>query len=346
MNCLADMAPPLDNQLEHLREWVNGFETGHIFLTALDLDIFSRLKTPLTAEALAADCGLHAGLAEKFLNILWGMGLLYRENKQYGVPPDKAPFLMKDSPYFGRYLAPDTEQLSAFMRLKEVLMQGPLAGTSSGSVQARRFDRASMDWIARISLLGRLQTTVKQVVSLPEFSRAKKILDLGGGHGLFGIAFAQKNPQLHTVIFDKPEVIPVARDYIRQYGVTDRVSTLAGDYTKDDIGTGYDIIFEACSFAGDDSNISALFSKVASSLKANGLFIRLTFTLNNDRKGPLIPLIWNLKNHLVSGGQWSLMTEQQLFSHLSDAGLAGEKIIDLSQSDSSPFRLVISRKAA
>jgi hypothetical protein len=345
MDRLIHIKPPLENRLEHLKEWVTGFETGHIFLTALDLDIFSRLTTPLSADELALACGLHGDLTQRFLNVLVGMNLLYKKDHRYGLMPETAPFLVKDSPYFARYLKPDEKNLSVFMRLKERLKQGPLDEISSKKNQNPPFDRDSMDWMARVSLLGRLQTTVKQVTSLPEFPRAKKLIDLGGGHGLFGIAFAQENPNLHVRIFDKPEVIPAAEDYIRRYAAADRVSAMAGDYTRDDFGKGYDIIFEACAFDCNALMMQALLRKISSSLRENGLFIRLTFTLGNDGKGPIEPLLWDLKNHLVSDPPWTLMTDEEIFRQLSGAGLKGEQIIDLSESASGPFRLIISRKA-
>lgn len=345
MDRLIHIKPPLENKLEHLKEWVAGFETGYIFLTALDLDIFTRLKTPLSAEELAALCGLHADLTRRFLNVLVGMNLLYKEETRYGLMPDTAPFLVKDSPYFGRYLKPDEKRLSVFMRLKERLKQGPLDETPPETDQNHPFDRASMDWMARVSLLGRLQAAVGQVIALPEFSRAKKLIDLGGGHGLFGIAFAQENPDLHVVIFDRPGVIPAAREYIAQYNAADRVSTMSGDYTKDDFGKDYDIIFEACSFGGNAPETQALLNKVSSALRENGLFIRLTFSLDNDKKGPLEPLLWDLKNNLVSGHGWALMTQAEIFEQLFESGLKGEQVIDLSEPVFGPLRLIMSRKA-
>jgi len=345
MDRLIHVKPPLENRLQHLKEWVTGFETGYIFLTALDLDIFSRLKTPLSAEELAGLCGLHGDLTQRFLNVLTGMGLLHKEENRYGLMPDTAPFLVKDSPYFARYLKPDEKRLSVFMRLGEILRQGPVAESLPGNDPKPQFDRDAMDWMARVSLLGRLQTTVKQVISLPEFPRAKKLIDLGGGHGLFGIAFAQENPDLRVVVFDRPEVIPAARDYIARYDAGDRVSAMAGDYTRDDFGKDYDIIFEACAFGGNASETQALLKKVSSALKGNGLFIRLTFSLDNDKKGPLEPLLWDLKNNLVSGQGWTLMTQAEIFEQLSESGLNGEQVIDLSEPAFGPLRLIIARKA-
>lgn len=54
MERLAEAVPPGKNRIEDLRGLVNGFEIGQIFLTALELDVFSNLETPRSAEALAA----------------------------------------------------------------------------------------------------------------------------------------------------------------------------------------------------------------------------------------------------------------------------------------------------
>jgi len=62
----------------------------------------------------------------------------------------------------------------------------------------------SIDWIAKGTMLGRLQATLKTVKEIPEFEASRKLIDLGGGHGLFGIGFAQENPDLEVVIFDQP----------------------------------------------------------------------------------------------------------------------------------------------
>lgn len=90
---------------------------------------------------------------------------------------------------------------------------------------------------------GDLQRSVSAIASLSQFKNAKKLLDLGGGHGLYAIAFAQLNPNLDVSIFDLPHVAEITRDFIKRYRMKDRIKVIAGDFTKDDIGNGYDIIF-------------------------------------------------------------------------------------------------------
>ena len=152
------------------------------------------------------------------------------------------------------------------------------------------------------------------------FRQPKSSSISGGGHGLFGIAFAQENPDLEVVVFDKPEVIPMTRGYIDRYKMGDRVSTLEGDYTKDPIGSDYGIAFEACSFGGRGDEALSFYRQVASALKDGGLFIRLTFTIDDDRKGPLTSLIWDLKEQITGQSHMHMKTNAELFETLAEAG--------------------------
>ena len=341
MENLKNFQPPFENKIEHLSGFVRNFEIGLVFLTALELDVFSHLRTPRSGTDLAEKLGTRADLTLKFLDLLAGMQLLTKREDHYCTAPDVAPFLDKRSPYYARYLRLKADERGALWDMKKILRTGPV---NPSEHENHRFDRDAIDWMAQTSLLGRLQATVDQVTRLPEFSRARKIIDLGCGHGLFGIALAQENPQLQVVLFDKPEITPIAQTYIDRHGLRDRVWVLSGDYTKDDIGDDYDMVFEACSFAGSNSEHRSFFQRIASVLSEDGLFIRLTYTLEDDRTGPLEPLVWELRNRLTGKNRRFARTHAETFQLLSESGLQGEKIIDMSPWCCNPMRLIISRK--
>jgi predicted O-methyltransferase YrrM len=341
MENLKSIQPPFENRIEHLREIVRNFETGQVFLTALELDVFSLLRTPRRGKDVAGKLGTRVDPTLKFLDILSGMHLLTKGEDHYCTAADVAPFLDKRSPYYARYLQLKADERSALLEMKDRLHTGP---ENPPEHKPHQFDRDAIDWMARTSLLGRLQATVDQVTHLPEFSHARIIIDLGCGHGLFGIALAQENPHLQVILFDKPEITPIAQTYIDRYGLRERVRVMSGDYTKDDIGADYDMVFEACSFAGSNSEHRSFFQKIASVIVDGGLFIRLTYTLDDDRTAPLEPLIWELKNHLSGKNRGFARTNAETFQLLAESGLRGEKIIDMSPWCFNPMRLVISRK--
>ena len=46
-------------------------------------------------------------------------------------------------------------------------------------------------------------------------------------------------------VFDRASVVFIAQTYIERFGCADRISTLAGDYTKDDPGKGFDLVLSS-----------------------------------------------------------------------------------------------------
>jgi ubiquinone/menaquinone biosynthesis C-methylase UbiE len=68
------------------------------------------------------------------------------------------------------------------------------------------------------------------------------MLDVGGGSGAYAIAFAQANPHLRAEVLDLRSVVPIAQTHIDAAGISGRVVTRAGDLTKDDLGSDYDLI--------------------------------------------------------------------------------------------------------
>jgi hypothetical protein len=339
---LAHVVPPLRDKSKDLIDLARGFETGQIFLTALDLDIFTLLQTPRSEGEVCDALQTLPGLTMRFLDVLAALGLLSKDGDRYTTAADIAPFVVKDAPYAARYLKFAVKSRDTWMRMAEALKTGP-TGIEDGHDHV--YDRQCIDWMARGTLLGRLQGAVRQVREIPEFASAGRLIDLGGGHGLFGIAFAQENPNLDVVIFDKPDVTPMTQAYIDRYEVQDRVTVMSGDYTKDDLGTGYDIAFEACSFGGRGDEALSFYRQVANALKDNGLFIRLTFTIDDDRTGPLTSLIWDLKEHMTGHGHMHLKTTSELFETLASAGFCRQSVTDMSPWSSMAMRLIVARKA-
>ncbi len=264
---LAEIKPPLEDQGRFLWDLVVGYEKGQVFLTALDIGIFDMLKDPKTADQLSSEAKLNSQVTGKLLDVLVSLGALSKDGNNYLTAPKMAPFLVQSEPYFARYLNFANESRNQWPNLKDVLKNGPITGEHK---HEHNYDRMMIDWIARGTMLGRLQSTLKLIRELPEFKAARKLIDLGGGHGLFGIGFAQENPNLDVVIFDQPKVAEITKDYIDRYSMGDRVHAVGGDYTKDDLGSDYDIAFEACSFGGNAEQARSFYQRVASSLKEGG----------------------------------------------------------------------------
>jgi SAM-dependent methyltransferase len=66
---------------------------------------------------------------------------------------------------------------------------------------------------------------------------ARRLLDVGGNHGLYSAAFCRRNSHLRATIFDLPEALELAGS-IRG----ERIELQSGDVRKDSLGSGYDVV--------------------------------------------------------------------------------------------------------
>lgn len=87
------------------------------------------------------------------------------------------------------------------------------------------------------------QTAAPEIVSKTRLPRdARRLLDIGGGHGLYAIEFCRIHKDLSAAIFDLPPALEIASRTIAAEDMAGRVSTIEGDLQRDDFGSGYDVV--------------------------------------------------------------------------------------------------------
>ncbi|MCS4537849.1 MAG: methyltransferase [Thaumarchaeota archaeon] len=96
---------------------------------------------------------------------------------------------------------------------------------------------------------------------------AQKILDVGGGHGMYSIMFCRRYPSLSATVFDKPEPLETAKENVAAEKMNDRITLQPGDFWTDDLGSGYDgaLLFNLIHNYLPDKNIELL-GKVSKAL--------------------------------------------------------------------------------
>ncbi|OPY37781.1 MAG: O-methyltransferase [Methanoregula sp. PtaU1.Bin051] len=285
-----------------LEETLNGLRHFRLLAAACSLNLFAACSEPVTAEKLSTRLGLHPQLAGLFLRALAARQLLVEHDGTY-----------QNSPFSARYLDPS----SPYCLQDQVTLQLHLAGLWDDLLKILRegpriyepeawFSELIIPAMAANARCGILQKTVKAVSGLPEFRAARTLLDMGGGHGLYTIAFCQENPALNGVVFDLPGVLPATRRYIEYYRA-DRVSCIPGNFFTDPLGSGFDIIFSSSNPGG---KAPALIPKIRDALRPGGLFINKQGN-ENVLDVPLMNLEWNL--WAISGVQKE--PRQYSFSH-------------------------------
>jgi precorrin-6B methylase 2 len=289
-----------DRLFKLLDSSVQGLRECRLIATALELGVFEALKVPLSAVTLAEKLGCNPILMPHFCDALHSLGLLdrfkegeYEENPQmeenrgavYLVSELSATYLLETSPFSQQhYLAERFRNIDLWARLPQVLRKGP------DIVEKGPFFGEIIQCMAENASCGVLQETVRIVLDNVDFQNVKKMLDLGGGHGLYAIAFAKINENLQAFVFDLPYVTEKTKHFIEKHRASN-VDVIPGDFFKDEIGNGYDLIFSSFNPGG---KVPSLIPKIAEALNPGGIFITRQVPDEKMESSPLLSLDWNL----------------------------------------------------
>ena len=260
-----------------ISELAQSVEKFMILATAVELNLFDSFRKPKSAEDVAKELDLDKRITKKVCNALVASGFLREVNGKYTLTKISKVFLLSDSPfYLGDLikLCKKTRE-ERWSKLGEALRKGSLGFQRDHSVFDENFILAMAEGAVRWDL----PRTAEIVRELPEFKKARKLLDFGGGHGLYALAFKELNPELDACVFDLPQVIEVAKKF-----VGNRVKLIAGDFTKDEIGSGYDIIFASDVFYRPREELIQILKKVHASLSDDGTLITKHWHIDNLRE--------------------------------------------------------------
>lgn len=228
--------------------------------------LFTALTVRKTAAGLARELAWDETITERVLQVLTQAGYLTCSSGTYEAVAAMETYLHKSSPWFlADSLLPEFPAGSFACRVLQALntRTSPSGGHKKAPNQTER-----LRGIGARAVTGEFVQTTVQAVSL---DRKKHLLDLGGGHGFYSIAFAQKYPALAVTLFDVPEIAALAAASIHHYGLSDRVRTLAGDFLAADIGSGYDAAL--CSLMLSPFTLAAVLPKVYAALLPEGTLI-------------------------------------------------------------------------
>jgi 2-polyprenyl-3-methyl-5-hydroxy-6-metoxy-1,4-benzoquinol methylase len=73
-------------------------------------------------------------------------------------------------------------------------------------------------------------------------ARPLRVLDVAAGHGVFGLAFAERYPRAEITGLDWPAVLEVARENAVSAHAAERYRTIAGSAFEADLGGPYDLL--------------------------------------------------------------------------------------------------------
>lgn len=270
-------------------ETINAYHRTSALKAAIDLGLFSVIGgTPATAAEIAARCDCPERGIRILSDNLVILGFLTKEGSHYALTPSSAVFLDKSSPgYFGDavkfLLAPGLTE--AFSDLAATVRSGRIHTSEKGTTAP---DHPA--WVEFARVMGPMMIPAAHgaaaIVPLDP-DRDTRVLDIAASHGIYGIAFAQKNPRAHLVALDWEAVLTIAEENANAAGLGNRFSKIIGDAFTADLGRDYDVVlvpnFLHHFNIGD---CTRFLKRVHAALRPGGRVVIVEFVPNEDRVSP------------------------------------------------------------
>jgi len=252
--------PEVDVSPEMLYRMCFASIRSRILMTAIELKVFNHLAEPKTAEQVASLIQGHTQNTMLLLNGLAACGLLTKRAGLYCNLPVARAFLVEGTPTsLGEGFLHQAAMVDRMLGdLTERVRNGPPAAFEDDRTDSEAQWACNAVWMANHERAGIVQQMARLVAGVSEFPAFRKMLDLGGGPGMFGIAMVERHPSMQGVIFDRRPVVDIAERFIREYSLEHRMTVLAGDYNTDPIGEGYDLIWASSTLNFAQQNLDAV----------------------------------------------------------------------------------------
>jgi len=277
--------PEVNESFEELYRTLIAPIKSKLMLTGIELGVFNQLSEPRSANAVAEALGTHSENTRLFLDGLAACDLVVKQNGLYQNTAVAQAFLADDSQTFlGQMFAFQSQMWSAALNdLPKLVKEGPPPPSPEMDMGSEEMWAQFTVSMANYERAGVAQQAVEVVSELPEFTSFKKMLDLGGGPGVVGIAIVASHPSMRGVIFDRPTIIKVAETFIKEYEMEERMDVLAGNYNGDSIGERYDLIWTSNTLNFGRHDLDSLMKKIYDALNPGGVFISFCEGLTHER---------------------------------------------------------------
>ena len=280
---------------------------------AEDLGLFTLLQeNPATAETVVRSLSISPRAAEVLLGLMTSLGFLAEHQGKFGLTEVSRNYLLPQSPYYrGPSFIMFRNNPHTFERIREGLLRddpvGGKIGDREGSA-AEFWEPGDIDPKIAGSITRAMWSeslpSAMGVALRGNFAGVKRLLDVGGGSGCFCIALANRYSGMHLTILDLPPVCEIAERYVAEYGLEDRVDTLAANMFKDPWPSGYDAVFFSNVFHDWDRELCLFLGRRSFDILPRGGRIYLHEILLQDSKtAPLTAVSFSIPLLLMTKGR-------------------------------------------
>ena len=177
-----------------------------------------------------------------------------------------------------------------------------------------------------LALAGRAKNVAPVLAERAALDDARLLVDVGGGTGIYSIACLQRYPRLRAIVWDRPEVLKVAQEMAKDYGVSDRLELVPGDMFADPVpGAADALLLSNILHDWDEDECQDLVKRCAGALAPGGRLLVHDVYLNDRLDGPLPIALYSAALFSFTRGRAYSAAEYRAW--LSAAGLKAGPVV-------------------
>jgi len=314
------MNPPTP---QAILELARNFMESRVLLTGAELNLFTLLAfETLSAEEVASRTGANLRALTVLLDALAAMGLLVKQEGRYSSPQAISSLLSEKSP---ESILPIVHHMAHLWQRWSKLTERVGGREEPGKhIESQETNQMTAFIGAMHAIAAKLAPGVVAAVNP---GAARNLLDVGGASGTYTLAFLRAAPEMRATLFDKPEVIPIARRRLGKTAVLDRVTLVGGDFYRDEFPPGHDLaLISAIIHQNSPGENLDLYRKVFRALSPGGRIIIRDHIMEPHRTRPRDGAIFAV-NMLVATRGGNTYTFEEIQTGLVQAGFVRIRLL-------------------
>jgi len=282
---MASQPNPIPINPGRIHQALTSYQLAMALKGAIELEVFTHIAAgATTSDTIAPLCqGTEKGV-RVLCDYLTVHGFLTKAKGTYGLAPDTAALLDKNSPSYMGSVAGFFTHPVMVNKYHDVAALVRNGGASDHTLAPN--DNVWVEFARYMAPMFAVSASIAAThVTTP--GEPAKVLDIAAGHGLFGIHVALHNRAAEITFQDWENVLEVARENATKMGITGRFGAIPGSAFEVDLGTGYDVaLLPNFLHHFDFTTNVTLLKRVRTALKPGGLVAVIEFVPNDDRVSP------------------------------------------------------------
>jgi len=268
-----------------LGRMIGGFMVTQMIYVATKLGIADLLKDgPKSIERLAESVEADPRSLYRLMRGLASVGIFAETDDRHFELTPLATFLQTRAPGSMRNFALWAGEALTWRPFGELLHSVKTGKPAFKHV----FDTGIMDYLAGDAeasqifnqvMTERAAPTAAAVCAAYDFSGVKRLVDVGGGHGILITTILKANPHLRGVLFDLPSVVEGAKGLLEREGVADRCEIVPGNFFESVPVEGDAYILSSVIHDWDDERALTILRNIRENMPKDGKLLLVEYVI-------------------------------------------------------------------